>query len=193
MGWRSHVKFKIVNNLKQHKMKSKMNQTELLNQFKTEIATGTCYLDSYDDVSRMLEKFINEFSNKKSMTKIFELIGTENVHLEHWVNYKFDCLEELPESQRGIILALYEPIFTRRILNSSRYLYIINNSLPELLMQMELYPLMEMWFNVNIPKVHIDSDELVTNMCDFVNDVYGLDKSDFEKIYSNYAEDNLAA
>ena len=174
-------------------MKSKMNQTELLNQSKTEIVNGTCNLDSYDDVSKMLEKFINEFPNEKSMIKIFELIGTENVHLEHWVNYKFDCFESLPESQRGIIMRFYEPIFTKRILNSFRYLYVYHNSLPELLMQMELYSLMEMWINVNIPKVHIDSDELVTNMCDFVNDVYGLDKSDFEKIYSNYAEDNLAA
>jgi hypothetical protein len=174
-------------------MKSKMNQTELLNQFKTEIATGTYNLDSYDDVSKMLEKFIKEFPNEKSMTMIFELIGTENVHLEHWLNCKFDCLEKLPESQRAIIVNLYQTVFTKRMLNSFRYLYIHHNSLPKLLMHMELFPLMEMWFNTNIPKAHIDSDELVTNMCDLLNDVYGLDKTDFEKIYSNYAEDNLAA
>jgi hypothetical protein len=174
-------------------MKSKMNQTELLNQFKTEIATGACNLDSYEDVSRMLEKFINEFPDEKSMKKIFELIGRDNIHFEHWVNCKFDCLDKSPESQRGVIIGFYEPIFNKRMLNSLRYFYLYQNSLPKLLMQMELFPLMEMWFNTNINKVHIDSDELVTNMCDFINDVYGLDKCDFEKIYSNYAEDNLAA
>jgi hypothetical protein len=174
-------------------MKTKKNQQELLNQFKSEIATGSCNLSSYEDVSRLLENIIDESSNEKSITKIIDLIGSDNVHFEHWVNYKFDCLEELPESQRGIIVGLYEPIFAKRMLNSFRYLYIYQNSLPKLIMQMELFPLIEMWFHVNIPKTHIDSDELVTNMCDFINVVYGLDKSDFEKIYSNYAEDNLAA
>jgi hypothetical protein len=174
-------------------MNSKIKQKELLNQFKSEIATGACNLSSYEDVSRLLENIIDESSNEKSMTKIIELIGSDNVHFEHWVNYKFDCLVELPESQRGIIVGLYEPIFAKRMLNSFRYLYIYQNSLPKLLMQMELFPLMEMWFNTNIPKADIDSDELVTNMCDFINNAYGLDTSDFEKIYSNYVDDNLAA
>jgi hypothetical protein len=174
-------------------MKTKKNQQELLNQFKSEIAKGACNLSSYEDVSRLLESIIDESSNEKSITKIIELIGSDNVHFEHWVNYKFDCLVELPESQRGVIVKLYQIVFTKRMLNSFRYLYIYQNSLPKLLMQMELFPLIEMWFHVNIPKTQIDSDELVTNMCDFLNDAYGLDKSEFEKIYSNYAEDNLAA
>ena len=174
-------------------MKTKKNQQELLNQFKSEIATGACNLSSYEDISRLLENIIDESSNEKSITKIIELIGSDNVHFEHWVNYKFDCLEALPESQKGIIVKLYQTVFTKRMLKSFRYLYIYQNSLPKLLMHMELCPLLEMWFQVNIPKIHIDSDEIVTNMCDFINDVYGLDKSDFEKIYSNYADDNLAA
>lgn len=174
-------------------IKIKKNQDELLNQFKTEIASGSCNLSSFEDFSGLLENIIYESSNEKSITKIIELIGSDNVHFEHWVNYKFDCLEAIPESQKGIIVKLYQTFFTKRMLNSFKYLYIYQNSLPKLLMQMELFPLMEMWFHVNIPKTHIDSDEIVTNMCDFINDVYGLDKSDFEKIYSNYAEDNLAA
>ena len=173
-------------------MKTKKNQQELLNQFKSEIAKGECNLSSYEDVSRLLENIIDESSNEKSITKFIELIGSDNVHFEHWVNYKFDCLEAIPESQKGVIVKLYQTVFTKRMLKSFRYLYIYQNSLPKLLMEMELFPLMEMWFNTNLPMADIDSDELVTNMCDFIDNVYGLDKSDFEKIYSNYAEDNLA-
>ena len=173
--------------------KSKISAQELLTQFNSEITNGICNLRSYDDVAERLDVFIDSFPNEKSMSMIYELFGRDNEHLEHWVNSKFDRMKELPVDQRGIIIDLYEQFFSKRILNSLSYLHISKSSLPKLLMQMELFPLIEMWFNTNLPKAHIDADELVTNMCDFVNDVYELDKSDFEKIYSNYAEDNLAA
>lgn len=174
-------------------MENQSKLKELLNQFKNEIKNGTCDLKSYEDVSKWLEIFIEQNPDEKAMAKIMGLFGKYNVHCEHWLNFKFDCFEALPESQKGVIMKLYENVFSKRLLNSLKYLYIYQKSLPHLLSKMELFTLVEMWFNTNIPNARIDSDELVTNMCDFINDVYNLERSEFEKMYSNYAEDNLAA
>lgn len=174
-------------------MKNQLTSNEMIKQLKNEIKNGTCDLNSYEDVSKWLEIFIEINPNEKIMAKIILLFGTNNAHCEHWLNSKFDSLLSLPEDQKGVIMELYESSFSKRLLNSLKYLYIYHKSLPQLLSKMELFPLIEMWFNTNIPNARIDSDELVTNLCDFISDVYKLERSEFDKIYSNYSEDNLAA
>lgn len=174
-------------------MKNQLTSKELQDQFKNEIKNGTCDINSFEDVSKWLEIFMNQNPNEKAMAKIIQLFGANNIQCEHWLNCKFDSFQSLPEVQKGVIMGLYGTVFTSRMLKSMRYLYIYHKSLPQLLSKMELFPLIEMWFNTNIISERIDTDELVTNMCDFINDVYDLDRSEFEKIYSNYADDNLAA
>ena len=173
--------------------KSKISAQELLAQFNSEITNGICNLRSYEDVSKRLDIFINSFPNEKSMAMIYDLLGRDNEHLEHWVNLKFDSLASLPETHKGLVFKLYQSVFEKRLMKSRKHYYIFRESFAKLMTNMELFSIIEIWLKANLENKRIDTDDIVTNMCDFINDGYNLRKIDFNKIYTDYAEEKFAA
>ena len=173
--------------------KSKISAHELLAQFNSEITNGVCNLRSYEDLSNCLDVFINSFPNEKSLSIIYDLLGRDNEHLEHWVNLKFDCVASLPETHRDLVFELYKSVFKKRLLKNRKHNYIFRESFAKLMTNMELFSIIEIWFKANLENTGLDTDDIVTNMCGFISDGYNLRKIDFDKIYTDYAEENFAA
>ncbi len=172
-------------------MKSKKNLIELMNQFKSEIENGKCNVNSYQDVTRWLELFIEESPDEILLGSIINQIGLTNPHIEDWRKLKFTQLELMSAEQKMIFHRFHRTCITKMILDGIRNILFYKTSTPEMLSKMEIFDLFEMTFHPNFP--YLNTDEIVTEFYEFIQDGYQNEKIVFNKIYATLSVNNVAA
>ena len=168
--------------------------TGLLKQLENDIKRGVLNSSSFDDVQDCLNRLV-PILQEEEIEKVLILLGDENKHVERYFAEKFDNFKDLPDEEIVNVMVFHTKFFQKRMMSFMGYMYTYHEVLPAFIERYELFSLMEMWFNKKFPGHQLDMDEMLTNLCDYIeynnHDVENDDitKVDLNDVYSTYLEE----
>ena len=167
---------------------------ELLKQLEKDIKCGVLNPTSFDDVKDCMNQLIPILQEEK-IEKVLILLGDQNKHVERYFAEKFENFQDLPDEEIGKVMVFHTKFFQKRMMSFMEYMYTYHEVLPVFIERYELFSLMEMWFNKKFPGHQLDMDEIVTNLCEYIeynnHDVEdsNITKVDLNDVYTTYVEE----
>jgi len=168
--------------------------TGLLKQLENDIKSGVINPSSFDDVKDCLNRLIPILQEEK-IKKVLILLGDQNKHVERYFAEKFENFQDLPDEEIGKVMVFHTKFFQKRMMSFMEYMYTYHEVLPAFIERYELFSLMEMWFNKKFPGHRLDMDEILTNLCEYIeynnHDVQdgNITKVDLNDVYTTYVEE----